>query len=95
MTTTITLPFKDYNRAKTFAKEQNLSIDELFVALIGQLTLKEEDDAWNHINESKPEYTEEEINERIDEGELQFERGEFKTHAQMMADLQEEFSWLK
>ncbi len=32
---------------------------------------------------------------RINEGEAQFERGEYKTHEQMMAELREEFSWLK
>ena len=32
---------------------------------------------------------------RIDEGEAQFERGEYKTHEQMMAALREEVSWLQ
>lgn len=32
---------------------------------------------------------------RIDEGERQFEQGEYKTHEQLMSELKEEFSWLK
>ena len=67
MTTTISLPVAEYNRAKTFAEEQNLSIDELFVALIGQLTLKEEDAVWNQHDFKQPPYTIEELSARIDE----------------------------
>lgn len=58
MTTTISIPTSEYNRA-------------LF------------------------SYTNEELMARIDEGEAQFERGEYKTHEQMMQELREEFSWLK
>ena len=56
MTTTISLPVAEYNRAKTFAVE--------------------------------------ELSARIDESEKQFERGEYKSHEQMMADLKKEFPWL-
>lgn len=94
MTTTISLPVAEYNRAKTFAEEQNLSIDELFVALIGQLTLREEDAVWNQHDFKQPPYTIEELSARIDESEKQFERGEYKSHEQMMADLKKEFPWL-
>ena len=36
-----------------------------------------------------------EIDNRIDEGEAQFDRGEFITHEQMMDDLKKEFLWLR
>jgi hypothetical protein len=95
MNTTISLPTAEYNRAKTFAKEQNLSLDELFAVLIGQLTLKDEDAIWYNTDESITPYSLDELQARIDEGEAQFERGECKTHEQLMAELKEEFSWLK
>ena len=88
MTTTISIPTAEYNRAKAFAKERNLSIDELFVALLGQLT-SEEDAVWDkHDSDAQP-YTHEELMARIEEGEAQFERGEFKSHEQLMAELKE------
>ena len=95
MTTTISLPIADYNRAKSFAEEQKLDMNELFAALIGQLTLKEEDEPWNHIAKDLQPYTQEELLARIEKGEAQFERGEYKTHEQLMAELQEELSWLQ
>ena len=49
MTTTISIPAAEYKRAKAFAKERNLSIEELFVALLGQLT-SEEDDIWDNTS---------------------------------------------
>ena len=99
MTTTISIPTAEYNRAKAFAKERNLSIEELFVALLGQLT-SEEDVIWDkHDSDILPythePYTHEELMARIDEGERQFEQGEYKTHEQLMSELKEEFSWLK
>jgi len=63
MTTTISLPTAEYDLAKAYAEEQNLSMDE--------------------------------IDNRIDEGEAQFDRGEFITHEQMMDDLKKEFLWLR
>ncbi len=95
MTTTISIPTAEYNRAKKFAKECNLSIDELFVVLLGQLTTKEEDIHWNQQETDLPPYCKEELFDRIEEGEAQFDRGEYKTHEQLMSELQEEFSWLK
>ena len=95
MTTTISIPTAEYNRAKKFAKECNLSIDELFVVLLGQLTTKEEDIHWNHQETDLAPYCKEELIDRIEEGEAQFDRGEYKTHEQLMSELQEEFSWLK
>ena len=95
MTTTISIPTAEYNRAKAYAKERNLSIEELFVVLLGQLTSEEEDATWDkHDMPAKP-YTHEELMARIDEGERQFEQGEYKTHEQLMSELKEEFSWLK
>jgi hypothetical protein len=94
MTTTISIPTAEYNRAKAFAKERNLSIDELIVVLLGQLT-SEEDTIWDKHDSDVQPYTHEELMARIDEGEAQFERGEFKTHDQLMNELKEEFSWLK
>ena len=88
MTTTISIPTAEYNRAKAIAKERNLSIDELFVVLLGQLT-SEEDAVWDkHDSDAQP-YTHEELMARIEEGEAQFERGEFKSHEQLMAELKE------
>ena len=94
MTTTISIPTAEYKRAKAFAKERNLSIEELFVALLGQLT-SEEDDIWDKHDSDVQPYTHEELIARIDEGERQFEQGEYKTHEQLMSELKEEFSWLK
>jgi len=95
MTTTISIPTSEYNRAKVYAKERNLSIDELVVALLGQLTSRDEDAIWGSMDAGDLPYTHEELMARIDEGEAQFERGEYKTHEQMMAELKEEFSWLR
>lgn len=95
MNTTISLPTAEYNRAKAFAKEQNLSVSELFIALIGQLTLREEDSAWLKQDEELPPYTVEELDARIEEGEAQFEKGEYKTHEQLMSELKQEYSWLR
>ena len=95
MTTTISIPTSEYNRAKAFAKERNLSIDELFIVLLGQYVTNEDDSIWNSRLEKEPPYTQEELMARIDKGEAQFERGEYKTHEQMMQELREEFSWLK
>lgn len=94
MTTTITIPTSEYNRAKAFAKERNLSIDELFVVLLGQLT-SEADVVWDSHDTDIQPYTSDELMARIDEGEAQFERGEYKTHEQLMSELKEEFVWLK
>ena len=93
MTTTISIPTAEYNRAKAYAKERNLSIEELFVVLLGQLT-SEEDASWDNQYSDVIPYTHEELMARIDEGEAQFERGEYKTHEQLMSELKEEFSWL-
>ena len=96
MTTTISIPTAEYNRAKAYAKERNLSIEELFVVLLGQLTSEEEEDAiWDKHDTPANPYTHEELMARIDEGERQFEQGEYKTHEQLMSELKEEFSWLK
>ena len=81
-------------RAKAYAKERNLSIEELFVVLLGQLT-SEEDTTWDKHDTPEKPYTQEELMARIDEGERQFEQGEYKTHEQLMSELKEEFSWLK
>ena len=94
MTTTISLPTAEYDLAKAYAEEQNLSMDELFVSLIRTLTLRQEDDVWEDAQQLPP-YTMDEIDNRIDEGEAQFDRGEFITHEQMMDDLKKEFSWLR
>ena len=94
MTTTISIPTAEYNRAKAYAKERNLSIEELFVVLLGQLT-SEEDATWDKHDPDITPYTHDELMARIDEGEAQFERGEYKTHEQLMDELKEEFSWLR
>ena len=55
-----------------------------------------EDDAiWDQHDADVVPYTYEELQARIDEGEAQFERGEYKSHEQLMSELQEEYSWLK
>jgi len=95
MTTTISLPIEEYNRARLFAEEQNISLDELLVMLIGQLTLKDEDASWYKQDEGFAPYTKEELMVRVEEGEAQFERGEYKTHEQLMSEIQQEFPWLK
>jgi len=95
MTTTISLPTAEYDLAKAYAKEQNLSMDELFVHLIRMLTPRHEDDLWNNQGQDLPPYTTDELSSRIEEGEAQFERGEYFTHEEMMANLKREFSWLK
>ena len=70
MTTTISIPTAEYNRAKAYAKEHNLSIEELFVVLLGQLT-SEEDAIWDKHDTPANPYTHEELMARIDEGERQ------------------------
>ena len=94
MTTTISLPTEEYNLALAYAQEQHISIDELVSSLIKQLTLRQDDEVWNmHAPDLLP-YSLEELSSRIDEGEAQFERGEYISHEQLMAKLQEEFAWL-
>lgn len=95
MTTTISIPTAEYDLAKAYAQKQNLSIDELFVTLIRMLPQDKDDDLWNSHNDPLSPYTIEELEARIDEGESQFERGEYVTHEQMMKDLKEQFSWLR
>lgn len=95
MTTSISIPKDEYIRAKDFAQSRNLSIDELLVTLIRMLPDKQEDEMWYKDDVLLQPYTLEELQERIDEGEAQFERGEFVTHEIMMANLKNEFSWLK
>ena len=55
----------------------------------------EEDATWDKHDSDVQPYTHDELMARIEEGEAQFERGEYKTHEQLMAELKEEFSWLK
>ena len=88
MTTTISIPTAEYNRAKAYTKERNLSIEELFVVLLGQLT-SEEDAIWDKHDTPANPYTHEELMALIDEGERQFEHGEYKTHEQLMSELKE------
>jgi len=95
MTTTISLPTAEYDIAKAYAKEKNLSVDELFLALIRMLPSYEEDLKWSSQKEDLLPYSMEELNARIDEAEAQFQRGEYVTHEQMMDELKAEFSWLK
>lgn len=90
----VSIPTAEYNRAKAYAKERNLSIEELFVVLLGQLT-SEEDATWDKHDSDVLPYTHEELMARIEEGEAQFERGEYKSHEQLMSELKEEFTWLK
>ena len=45
------------------------------------------DEVWFKDDMTLQPYTMEELQQRIDEGEAQFERGEYVTHEQMMADL--------
>jgi len=95
MTTTISLPINEYHRAEAYAKERNLSMDDLFISLINQLTLNEEYEKWSMPETNSSPFSLEELNARIEQGEQQFENGEYKTHEQLMAELQHEFSWLK
>ena len=95
MTTTISLPSAEYDIARAYAKEQNLSMSELFVNLIRMLDTYHGDELWAEREQQLSSFTLEELSQRIDEGEMQFERGEYITHEQMMSELKEEFSWLK
>lgn len=70
-------------------------MDELFVSLIGQLTLKDEDKDWNALETDMSLYTMEELEGRINLGEQQFANGECKTHEQLMAELQQQYPWLR
>ena len=94
MTTTISIPTAEYNRAKALAKERDLSIEELIVVLLGQLS-SDDDYLWNRKDSDVLPYTLNELMDRIDQGEEQFERGEYKSHEQLMSELKDEFSWLK
>ena len=60
------------------------------------ISIPTEDDAiWDQHDSDVVPYTYEELQTRIDEGEAQFERGEYKSHEQLMSELQEEYPWLK
>lgn len=48
MTTTISLPPAEYDLAKAYAEEQNISMEELLVSLIRTLTLRQEDSVWEN-----------------------------------------------
>jgi len=95
MTTSVSIPPAEYNLAKAYAQERNMSMDELFVTLIRMLPQFEEEQRWNSTKEDLSPYTMEELDARINEAEAQFERGEYVTHEQMMDELKAEFAWLK
>ena len=78
MTTTISLPTAQYNRAKAYASERNMSIDELFVMLIDQMADDNAEDALADSGLFNPyEHTQEELFMRIQEAEKQYEQGEW------------------
>ena len=95
MTTSISLPTAEYDFAKKYAQERNITIDELFKSLIRMLSEQKDDEQWYHSEMSSQPYTIEELDARINEAEAQFDRGEYKTHEQFMDELKEEFSWLR
>lgn len=96
MTTTITLPTQEYNRAKAYAEEQNLSMDELFAMLINQMTFEEDSFDLPDFGLFNPfEHTQEELDARFDEIEKECENEEGIPHEQMMAELKKEFPWLQ
>lgn len=95
MTTSISLSTAEYDFAKKYAQERNITIDELFKSLIRMLSEQKDDEQWYHSEMSSQPYTIEELDARINEAEAQFDRGEYKTHEQFMDELKEEFSWLR
>ena len=48
-----------------------------------------------NFNDGQPPYTVEELNARIDEAELEMDRGEGKTFSEMMNGFRKELLWLK
>ena len=95
MTTTIPIQTIDYQRAKAYADKRHTSVSQLFSEFVLSLIQQEEEDKWNEADSRMPPYTIEELSARIDEGEAEFERGEYVTHEQMMKEIEEEFPWLR
>lgn len=101
MTTTISIPAADYQRAKTLADERHITVDELFVLLIHNLTDSDKQD--DDISLDMPEgalfnpyqCSPEELDQRFDKIEEELEEEEGIPYEQMMAELKQEFSWLK
>lgn len=50
---------------------------------------------YENINDGQPPYTVEELNARIDEAELEMDRGDGKTFSEMMNGFRKELLWLK
>ena len=50
---------------------------------------------YENFNDGQPLYTVEELNARIDEAELEMDRGEGKTFSEMMYGFRKELLWLK
>lgn len=97
MTATISLPRADYNRAKALAEDSNMTISELFIALLEQFAPSKDDSEWDtlpSIGFNPHDHTQEEIDARFDEIEEELETEEGITHEQMMEELKKEFSWL-
>ena len=102
MTTTITIPTADYQRAKSLADERHISVDDLFVMLIHSRPEKDEhtdkpllEQLSSGLIFNPNEHTQEEIDQRFDEIEKELEIESGITHQQMMKDIREEFSWLQ
>ena len=47
-----------------------------------------------NFNDGQPPYTVEELNARIDEAELEMDRGEGKTFSEMMNGFRKELLWM-
>jgi len=49
---------------------------------------------FENFNDGQPPYTVEELNARIDEAELEMDRGEGKTFSEMMNGFRKELLWM-
>ena len=100
MSTTITLNTATYNKAKTYADEHHMTVNELLVVLINSMPTDGEYDEEcgnlpNGMLFNPDDHTQEEIDARFDEIEKELEEEEGITHDEMMSDLKKEFEWLR
>ena len=100
MNTTITLNTATYNKAKTYADERHMTVDELLMALINAMPANTGDnEKWDALPcemlFNPNEHTQEEIDARFDEIEQELEEEEGITHEEMMSELKQEFEWLR
>ncbi|MBQ8153372.1 MAG: hypothetical protein IJ069_06805 [Prevotella sp.] len=101
MNTTISIPQVDFQRAKALADERHITISELFVMLINnvsdvdKMTIGSSENLYNGLLFDPYQCSQEDLNRRFDEIERELDEEEGIPHEQMMDELRQEFTWLK